>query len=230
MTLLIILPIITILIAISWFISEFTTKKKWLRCLLGISALILCAISIEQWTAISSILKKFNYNAYYGFASKQLVNTTIERLESGETETVLKSLKKLQEDFRPTYETKADYCELVSKAVKDMNTTSKDNSINSSTDNIKDWRNTKIKHVQFNQCLLRECTPYLSKISGAKIELTKRLNKKNDLTVNLNLDTSKEYSLKDVLFIMREFIKKKHGMKIKIKPVSDNHIILDLEN
>lgn len=91
-----------------------------------------------------------------------------------------------------------------------------------------DWKNASIKSVYFNQALLRECTSYLSKISGVKIDLSERLNKKNDLAVDLHLDTSKEYHLKDVLFMIIGFIEKKHGIKIKIEPVSNNHIVLDL--
>ena len=94
----------------------------------------------------------------------------------------------------------------------------------------KTWRNVGVKHVWFNQCLLRECTPYLSKISGIKIELTERLNKTIDLAVDLHLDTNKEYYLRGVLLMMIEFIEKEHGIKIKIKPVSDKHIVLDLDN
>ena len=92
----------------------------------------------------------------------------------------------------------------------------------------KTWENASVKPVYFNQTLLKECIPYLSKISGVEIELMKRLKQKNDLAVDLHLDTSKEYYLRGVLYMMIEFIEKEHGIKIKINPVSDKHIVLDL--
>ena len=96
--------------------------------------------------------------------------------------------------------------------------------------NAKDnWKASKINRVYFNQALLRECIPYLSKISGVKIDLSERLSKKKDIAVDLHLYTGKEYSLKDVLLMMIKFIEKKHGIKIKIEEVNNNHIVLDLD-
>jgi hypothetical protein len=120
----IILITITIAIIAAWLLSEFKTEKIWIRCTLGILALTfgigLAVLIFRDLLNLSNSLTKFNYNAHYGFASKQLIDTTVKKIESGETETVLKRLKKLQEKFRPTYENRASYNELVNEAVNDM--------------------------------------------------------------------------------------------------------------
>jgi hypothetical protein len=91
-----------------------------------------------------------------------------------------------------------------------------------------DWKSLTVKPVVFDQALLKDCIVYLAKCSNVEIELSKKLKQKNDIAVDLHLDTSKEYYLRGVLFMMIEFIEKKHGVKIKIKPISNKNVVLDL--
>jgi len=62
----------------------------------------------------------FNYNAWYGRATNELVDTTISELESGNQERVLAALKSLEAVYEPTYEHRADYEILVERAVSEM--------------------------------------------------------------------------------------------------------------
>lgn len=99
---------------------------------------------------------------------------------------------------------------------------------NKNKDKKATWENISVKPVYFNQTLLRDCASYLTKVSRIKIDLSSRLNKVNDLAIDLHLDPRKEYNLKNVLVMIIEFLEKEHRIKVKIKPVSNNHIILDL--
>jgi len=65
-------------------------------------------------------LSHLNYNAWYGDASKDLVDTTITEIEDGNIERVMKVLRRLNLDYQPTYENRANYDELVSAAVSEM--------------------------------------------------------------------------------------------------------------
>jgi hypothetical protein len=61
-----------------------------------------------------------NANAWYGFATKELIDATVVELDQGNQDRVLASLKHLREQFHPTYENRARYDELVKVAVAEM--------------------------------------------------------------------------------------------------------------
>lgn len=63
---------------------------------------------------------RFNYNAWYGGASKNLVDTTITEIEDGNIDRVMSVLRRLNLEYQPTYENRAHYDELVSEAVSQM--------------------------------------------------------------------------------------------------------------
>jgi hypothetical protein len=65
-------------------------------------------------------LSHFNYNAWYGGASKDLIDTTITQIEDGNIERVMSVLRRLNLDYQPTYENRAHYDELVNEAVSQM--------------------------------------------------------------------------------------------------------------
>jgi hypothetical protein len=64
---------------------------------------------------------RWNYNAWYGGASKGLVETTVTQIEDGNIDRVMSVLRRLNLDYRPTYENRAHYDDLVSEAVSQMN-------------------------------------------------------------------------------------------------------------
>jgi hypothetical protein len=104
---------------IGWLISEFSQLRA-LRITLGLASIILACVA--SYT-LASILERFNYNAWYGFASKDLIHSIVEKTEAGEIDQILDVLKKLDKDFYPTYENRAHYDELVDQAVKEMKST-----------------------------------------------------------------------------------------------------------
>ncbi len=63
---------------------------------------------------------RWNYNAWYGGASKQLIDTTITQIENGNTDRVINVLRRLRLDYRPTYEDRAHYDILIKEAVSQM--------------------------------------------------------------------------------------------------------------
>ena len=107
--------LILIALPIAWIASEFG-KRRPLRIALGLAA-IASAMGVAYIVGHTS---KFNYNAWYGAASKNLVDTTIKEIEDGNIDRVMSVLRRLNLDYKPTYETRADYDELVNEAVSQM--------------------------------------------------------------------------------------------------------------
>lgn len=86
------LLLITIFVTlpIAWLITEFRAKRP-VRITFGILAL-LSSFSVAAFVCMLSRLK---YNAWYGGATKDLVGTTIEQIEDGHLDRVLKVLRGL---------------------------------------------------------------------------------------------------------------------------------------
>jgi len=82
----------------------------------------------------------------------------------------------------------------------------------------------KIKYANFNQTLLRDCTIYLSKESGIKIELSDEVNKIDDLYVDLTNET-KNRSLDKILDDIINFIRKEHKTDLCWKRMKDKILI-----
>ena len=104
-----------IAVPIGWFASEFQ-PRRWLRLILGVLS-ILMALCVAVFL---NVLDRFQYNADYGFASKELIDAAVLELEAGNRDRVLRSLKDLQGRFKPTYENRANYTTLVNETVKSM--------------------------------------------------------------------------------------------------------------
>src|SRR6056297_1781229 len=112
----VIVLLIVISLPIAWFASEFG-KRRPLRIALGIAA-IASAMGVAY---LVGHLSRWNYNAWYGCASKDLVETTVTQIEDGNIDRVMSVLRRLNLDYRPTYENRAHFDELVSEAVSQMN-------------------------------------------------------------------------------------------------------------
>jgi hypothetical protein len=111
------MPILFVFLAVAlllgWLVSEFRSPR-WLRIILGTCAFL----SSFGVAAFVGSLEHFNANAWYGHASKELVDTTVAELEKGKTKQVLTELKQLQKQFTPTYENRARYDQLVEEYVR----------------------------------------------------------------------------------------------------------------
>ena len=106
---------IVIALSIAWFASEFG-KCRPLRIILGIAA-IASAMGVAY---LVGHLARWNYNAWYGGASKDLVETTVTQIEDGNIKRVMTVLRRLNLDYQPTYENRAHYDELLNAAVSQM--------------------------------------------------------------------------------------------------------------
>lgn len=101
------------LLPVLWLISEFQSRW-WLRILCGVLSLGMCVFLAIAFAAV----ERFNYNAWYGSASAELIEVTIAGIEAGKTKEVVAGLKRLREDFSPTYQGRAHYDELVKRFVE----------------------------------------------------------------------------------------------------------------
>ncbi|MDR3619357.1 MAG: hypothetical protein P4L85_08400 [Paludisphaera borealis] len=102
-------------VPVVWFASEFQ-ERRWLRLLLGSISIIL---SIFVAVVVGSA-ERFNSNAWFSTASKSLMNATVEELEAGNNDRVIRALKRLQEKYHPTYENRARYDVLVEETIVEM--------------------------------------------------------------------------------------------------------------
>ena len=107
---------IIIALPIAWLVSEFRGNRA-LRITLGILAIGMMSTCI--W-ALSSVLTRFNYNAWYGGATGDLISTSLQQIEDGHLDRVLKVWRGLDQQYRPTYENRAGYRELVEEATARM--------------------------------------------------------------------------------------------------------------
>jgi hypothetical protein len=116
------LPAITLVLLISlpifWICAEFS-EHRWLRILLGVAAILLSLVV----AATVGTLERLNYNSWYGNATKELLEVTIEELQAGNQTAVIEALSALKTQYHPTYENRANYDELVKQTVAQMKTT-----------------------------------------------------------------------------------------------------------
>jgi len=110
------LIVIIIALPLAWLASEFRGSRA-LRISMGLLAIGVTATCVS---ALSSLLTRFNYNAWYGGATGDLVSTSLQQIEDGHLDRVLKVWRGLDQQYRPTYENRARYDELVKKATARM--------------------------------------------------------------------------------------------------------------
>jgi hypothetical protein len=103
-------------LAVAWIVSEFKGGRK-LRLTFGILAMI--SMTVVTWFS-TLVINQFNYNSWYGHATKDLVDETVRGIESNRTPEILKELKQFQADYQPTYENRAKYAPLVEQTVARM--------------------------------------------------------------------------------------------------------------
>lgn len=100
----------------AWLVAEFRGSRQ-LRVVLGIVTLGGMALCV--W-GLSSVLNRFNYNAWYGGATSDLIKASIHQIEEGHLDRVLKVWRGLDQQYQPTYENRAHYNELVEQATRRM--------------------------------------------------------------------------------------------------------------
>jgi hypothetical protein len=98
----------------TWVIAEIKNWNKPARRISGILA-ILCCFCVAY--AAAQIVR-LNYNIWYSAATAKLLDSTIAKLEQGQTEIVIQKLKDLRSKIPITYERKGNYDELVMESLK----------------------------------------------------------------------------------------------------------------
>lgn len=96
------------ILGIVWLVMEFQ-GRRWIRVVSGLAA-ILASYLIAA--GVGS-MEHFNANAWYGQASRVLIETTLEELEQGRIEPLIVELQTLRNQFQPTYENRARYDRLI---------------------------------------------------------------------------------------------------------------------
>lgn len=109
--------LLVVVTPLAWFASEFQ-PRRWLRLTLGSSAILL-SFGVAF---LAGSLERFNSNAWFGGASKKLIDATVREIEGGNQDRVLRSLKDLQDKYSPTCENRARYDKLVEEGVSQMQT------------------------------------------------------------------------------------------------------------
>jgi hypothetical protein len=107
---------IVVALPIAWLASEFRGSRA-LRISLGILAIAL--MTLCAWT-LNTVHTRFTYNAWYGTATGDLISTSLQQIEDGHLDRVLKVWRGLDQQYRPTYENRAHYDELVKDATARM--------------------------------------------------------------------------------------------------------------
>lgn len=89
------------------------------------------------------------------------------------------------------------------------------------------WEKVNVK-CTFTQALLKDCVSFLSQQSGIDIQLSPEVQKIDNLYVDLPLNIHTGYTLKTVLSMIIDFVKKQHHLSLYIKENSQQSIVLDL--
>jgi hypothetical protein len=111
-----------IIVAFSIWMWEATAGQgtRWKRVLLRATVILVCAAVAYVVDAVSALGQQMVYNDHFGLASSSLIKTTIDELQGGNTDHVIRVLRSLDLQYRPTYENRANYDVLVTDAVDRM--------------------------------------------------------------------------------------------------------------
>ena len=100
-------------------IGIFVVFAALLACAAGAqrrSVRIGAAVAAFLWSIMiftaASIIHRFTYNAWYGGAANGMIEACIARLEAGDSDAVLRELRRFDEEYSPTYEYRAHFDEL----------------------------------------------------------------------------------------------------------------------
>lgn len=98
-----------------WMLAEFRQDRA-ARVIFGSLTLFLGLGA----GVVLSMLNEFNYNAWYGSATKNLIDTIVIQVEDGNLDRVMTVLRGLNRQYQPTYENRAGYRDLVEEATAQM--------------------------------------------------------------------------------------------------------------
>jgi hypothetical protein len=108
--------ILVVVMPLGWLASEFQDNRG-LRIFVGVLAI---AMSFFVSFVVGS-LERMRSNTYFGDASKKLIETTIYALDEGRVDEVKLGLKEMATQYKPSYETRANYDQLVDVYFQNLN-------------------------------------------------------------------------------------------------------------
>lgn len=96
---------------------SYSVKKEIIKNLIFIPSAIIAIYCIGTLTGK---LQRLDYNIWYSSSTNALIEETINKLENGEQELVIKELKKLQPKIYTGYEVKGNYDEHVRETLNNL--------------------------------------------------------------------------------------------------------------
>jgi len=111
----ILLLVITAALPVAWLVAE-SKARPGLRRTLGVLTLL--------WSfgvaSLVGALRDFNANVYFTGATKDLLDASVGTLKAGRTDAVIREWTRASEEFKPTYENRARYRQIVDHAIEGM--------------------------------------------------------------------------------------------------------------
>lgn len=86
---------------------------------IGLGVLAIGFATTCAWS-LNSMIARFGYNDRYGRATSDLIGTSVEQIDDGHLDRVLKVLRGLDRQYQPTYRDQSHYDELVRDATTRM--------------------------------------------------------------------------------------------------------------
>jgi hypothetical protein len=112
---LLLFALFTIALPVSWGIAEFKAKPA-VRRVIGLMAL-LWSFAVASFVGA---LQQLGADTFFSQASKDLLTASVEQLEAGRTEAVLREWSRADGAYRPSYEDREYYRWIVDRAIEGM--------------------------------------------------------------------------------------------------------------
>jgi hypothetical protein len=119
----VLLLILVIGLPIVWLLAEFRAGRS-VRITLGVLAILFSVgCSVVVTTRVVGVISRFaydEYNHWYGNVTSDLISTTVEQVEDGQLDRVMKVLRAMKAQYHPGHGNRADYQSLVTDATARM--------------------------------------------------------------------------------------------------------------
>jgi hypothetical protein len=108
---------IVLAVPFGWLISEIRAGN-WMRTVLGVLA---AAVPTFFVSSLVCYLLHMDYNQSFGYATKDLIKTSLNQIDDGHLDRVIQVWRGLNDQYDPTYEgNRPEYPDLVNEATARM--------------------------------------------------------------------------------------------------------------
>jgi hypothetical protein len=108
--------IATILLPVGWLTADIWGSPLARRCFGVIALLVLPTVAF----LFGSMIEHFNSTAEFSFASKDLLECSLQQMQAGRNDVVQREWKRMIEEYQPSYENRGRYREVVEEAIERM--------------------------------------------------------------------------------------------------------------